>query len=92
MALVKVLRAGQVTLPANVRAQLRVKQGDYLEAEVVEGGLLLKPVSMVEREKAWQRIREAQRSVRYIGPEPRPSPEDEEQMIFDLVQEARNEA
>lgn len=90
MALVKVLRSGQVTLPAGVRAKLQVKQGDYLEAEVVEEGLLLKPVSMVEREKAWQRLLDAPKHVRYVGPEPRPSPEEEEQMVYDLLEEADN--
>ena len=89
MALVRLLRGGQVTLPAELRQKLQVKEGDYLEAEVVENGMLLKPVAFVSRERAWKAIREAQQSVRYIGPEPRPSPEDEEEEIYEIVREFR---
>lgn len=90
MALVRLLRGGQVTLPAEMRQKLQVKEGDYLEAEVVENGMLLKPVAFVSREQAWKTIREAQRSVRYIGPEPRPRPEEEEEQIYDIVREFRD--
>lgn len=91
MTLVRVLRGGQVTLPAAVRQKLKLAQGDYLEAEVVENGVLLRPVSDAERQKAWQRVLDAPKSVRYIGPEPRPSPEEEEEMIFEAVEAARHE-
>jgi AbrB family looped-hinge helix DNA binding protein len=90
MALVKVVRQGAVTLPAEARKALRIKQGDYLEAEVVEGEIRLKPVVVVDRKAAWRRIREVQSSVRYIGPEPRPSAEEEEQWIYDAVREFRD--
>lgn len=89
MTLVKVIRNGQITLPAEARKALRLKEGDYLDAEVIDGELRLKPVSVVDRKAAWRGVREAQASVRYIGPEPRPSPEEEEQWIFDVVSEFR---
>jgi AbrB family looped-hinge helix DNA binding protein len=89
MALVRLLRGGQVTLPAEVRQKLKLAQGDYLEAEVVDNGVLLKRVSRVE--EAWQRIVEAPSSVRYIGPEPRPTPEDEEEWLAEEVKAARRE-
>lgn len=72
MALVKVIRNGQITLPAEARKALRLKEGDCLEAEVVEGEVRLKPVAVVDRETVWRRIREAQASVRYIGPRAAP--------------------
>jgi AbrB family looped-hinge helix DNA binding protein len=90
MASVKVGRAAQITLPAEIRKQLEIAEGDYLEAEVIKGSLVLRPVSAAGRQRAWQQIREAQRSVRYVGPEPRPSPEEEEQMIFDEVEALRH--
>jgi AbrB family looped-hinge helix DNA binding protein len=90
MALVKVRRAAQITLPAAIRRQLEIAEGDYLEARVVEGNVVLKPASAVKRANARQQIREAQRSVRYAGPEPRPSPEDEEKMIFEEVEALRH--
>jgi AbrB family looped-hinge helix DNA binding protein len=89
MALVRLLRGGQVTLPAEIRQKLRLAQGDYLEAEVVDDGVLLKRVSSVEQ--AWQRIAEAPGSVRYIGPEPRPTPEEEEEWLAEEVKAARRE-
>jgi AbrB family looped-hinge helix DNA binding protein len=52
MKLAKLSRNGQLTLPASVRAALRVQDGDYLEAELVENGVLLRPVAAGEREKA----------------------------------------
>jgi AbrB family looped-hinge helix DNA binding protein len=91
MALVRVLRGGQVTLPAAVRQKLKLVQGDWLAAEVVENGVLLKPVSDIEREKAWQRVLDAPKSVRYIGPEPRPSPEAEEEWLAEEIKTARLE-
>lgn len=90
MSLIKVLRAGQVTLPADVRRALSLKEGDYLEAELVEGALRLRPVSVVDRAAAWRQVREAQAAVRYVGDKPRPSPADEEQTIYDAVREHRD--
>jgi len=91
MTLVRLLRGGQVALPAAVREKLKLAKGDYLEAEMVDNGVLLRPVSDIEREKAWQRVLDAPKSVRHIGPEPRPSPEREEEMIFEAVEAARHE-
>jgi len=45
MTLVRFRRSSQITLPAEVKDKLKLKEGDYLEVEVVEGGALLKPVS-----------------------------------------------
>ena len=39
MTLVRLRERAQITLPQEVRDALKVKQGDYLEAEVVEGGV-----------------------------------------------------
>lgn len=89
MALIKVLRAGQVTLPAEARKALALEEGDYLEAEVVEGALRLKPVSVVDREALWRKLHDAQRSVSYRGPEPRPEPDEEEAQIHEIVREFR---
>ena len=89
MALVRLLRGGQVRLPAEIRHKLRLADGDYLEAEIVDDGVLLKRVSSVE--EAWQRIVEAPSSVRYVGPEPRPAPEEEEEWLAEEVKTARRE-
>jgi AbrB family looped-hinge helix DNA binding protein len=51
MALVKVRRAAQITLPRDIREAAGLEEGDYLEAEVTENGsILLRPVSIAGRE------------------------------------------
>lgn len=70
MTIMKVRRAAQVTLPADVRKALNVKEGDYLEAQLVSGGVLLKPVSLVERKQAWAGIVDAVSQVEDIEPQP----------------------
>jgi len=52
MALLKLRRFFQLTLPAELRKHFHLAEGDYLEAEAVEEGILLKPVRIVERKKA----------------------------------------
>jgi AbrB family looped-hinge helix DNA binding protein len=90
MTRVRLLRGGQVTLPAAMREQLRVKEGDYLEAEMVEGGMLLKPISAEEREQAWDEL------IRIIDQPKRRapttlSPEDEEDWIAAEIEAARRD-
>ena len=50
MALVKVRRAAQITLPREIRQAIKLEEGDYLEAEVTEAGILLRPVRIGRRE------------------------------------------
>jgi AbrB family looped-hinge helix DNA binding protein len=90
MSLTKVTRNGQVTLPASVRQALRIKEGDYLEAEVVEGELRLRPVAVVDRKAAWRRVMAQVEKDKWRGPEPRPSPEEEERWIEAAIGEMRD--
>ena len=85
MALVKIKDRAQITLPPDVRQALNVGVGDYLEAEVVEGGVLLKPVAVVERTKAWDELFTVLGKVHDQGTEPRPSPEEQERMVGDMI-------
>ncbi len=50
MALVKLRRAAQITLPQELREAFDLKEGDYLEAQATESGILLSPVSIKRRE------------------------------------------
>jgi AbrB family looped-hinge helix DNA binding protein len=50
MALVKVRRAAQITLPREIRDAAHLAEGDYLEAELTREGILLRPVSIGSRE------------------------------------------
>lgn len=87
MTLVKLLRGGQMTLPAEARRALRLKEGDYLEAEIVSGTLRLRPVAVVDRQRAWRRVMTTVDKDKWVGPEPRPDAEAEEQWIFDVLAE-----
>ena len=91
MALTKLTRNGQVTLPAETRRKLRLNEGDYLEAEVVGDGVLLRPVAVVDREAAWQQVFDAMNSVEYIGPEPEPAEDETMEMIVDEIHAMRRE-
>jgi AbrB family looped-hinge helix DNA binding protein len=42
--IVKVTRRGQIIIPVKVRRQCGIKEGDRLEVEVTERGILFKPL------------------------------------------------
>lgn len=50
--LIKVIRHGQVTLPAEFRLALDLKEGDYLAAEMQAAAIVLKPAVVVSRTEA----------------------------------------
>jgi AbrB family looped-hinge helix DNA binding protein len=44
---------GQVTIPAEVRAAARLEEGDPVEVEMVDGGILLRPKKVIDPTQAW---------------------------------------
>ena len=44
---------GQVTIPASIRRAARLEDGDPVEIEVVEGGILLRPQKVIDATQAW---------------------------------------
>jgi AbrB family looped-hinge helix DNA binding protein len=91
MALVRVRRLAQLTLPAEVRRALNLKEGDYLDAEIVKDGVLLRPVAVVDRERAWQGIERAVSQVRDLEAKPGEDDQAEEEQIAEMVKEHRRE-
>ena len=90
MALVKLRERAQITLPREVRAALKVDEGDYLDAEVVDDGVLLRPVAVADRDAARRRLREMlSGGSRYIGPDPEPSDDELMRMVVDDIEDAR---
>jgi AbrB family looped-hinge helix DNA binding protein len=89
MTLMRVRRLAQLTLPAEVRRALNVQEGDYLEAKIVKEGVLLKPVAVVERKRAWKAILRATSQVRDLKPSPKKSNQEEEEQIAEMVKELR---
>jgi AbrB family looped-hinge helix DNA binding protein len=73
MPLVKVIRHGQITLPAALREKLDIKEGDYLEAELEGEAIVLRPKVLLDRGdavKALHRIMsEVQSRTKGIDPE-----------------------
>jgi AbrB family looped-hinge helix DNA binding protein len=48
------LRAkGQVTLPEEIRAAAHLEEGDLLEAEITEDGILLRPQKVIDATQSW---------------------------------------
>src|ERR671931_1139153 len=48
------LRAkGQLTLPEEIRAAARLEEGDLLDAEITEEGILLRPRKVIDATQAW---------------------------------------
>lgn len=66
MALLRLRRAAQITLPAELRKALHVEEGDYLEARLVEGGVLLSPVAVVDRDKSWREFLDSTAELRTV--------------------------
>jgi antitoxin PrlF len=46
--IVKITRKGQTTIPAEIREQLGIKEGDELAVEVIEQGVLFKLIPKIE--------------------------------------------
>ena len=51
--LVKVTRGGQVTIPADLRRQVGIEIGDYVEVRLEEGHLVLRPKQMIDKDQTW---------------------------------------
>jgi AbrB family looped-hinge helix DNA binding protein len=49
----KVTRNGQITLPASVRKQLGIEEGDLVEIEVEDERALLMPKKLVDKSQAY---------------------------------------
>jgi AbrB family looped-hinge helix DNA binding protein len=83
MSLVRLRDRAQITLPQDVRDALQVKQGDYLDAKVVEGGVLLRPLTLVDRDAARERLRQMlSGDSRWTGQGPEPT---DDELMQDVV-------
>ncbi|MDP7097008.1 MAG: AbrB/MazE/SpoVT family DNA-binding domain-containing protein [Rhodospirillales bacterium] len=82
MSLVTVKPKFQVTIPAKLRDRIDLHEGDLMEATIVEGGILLRPKEVVDRNAVADRIESILRDTK-------PSPEDagrsEDEIMEDTV-------
>jgi len=49
----KVTRHGQITLPASVRKELGIEEGDLIEIEVIDEKAMLMPKRLVDKSQAY---------------------------------------
>ena len=89
MALVRMLRGGQVTLPAEARKALKLSEGDYLDLEVQGGTLTLKPVTVIDRADADRQLDKILSRVTHIGSEPEPSEDEVMDVVVDEIRAVR---
>ncbi len=91
MTLLKILRSGQVTLPAELRKQFNLREEDYLEAEVIKEGILLKPVTVIARQKAGKALVQLLNRVHARQPASNLSQKEQEDLIAKEVKASRKE-
>jgi len=51
--LIQVRRKAQITLPQSVRHALNIEEGDFLDAVVKDGEIVLRVKKLVDKEQAW---------------------------------------
>ena len=85
------IRNGKLTIPLSdeVREKLDVHDGDELEAHILSGSVILRPVSGEARERAWERIFSTIDQVRLRPGEPEMTVAELEEMIVDEVKAVR---
>jgi antitoxin PrlF len=44
---------GQITIPAEIRRAARLEEGDPVEVELTEDGILLRPQKVIDATQAW---------------------------------------
>ena len=71
IVLVQIKKHCQITLPVSIRKRLGLDEGDYVEAEVENGRILLKPKKMIDAEQSWfwtkkwqKREKEAEKAIK----------------------------
>lgn len=87
MPLVKIIRHGQITLPAELRRALNLAEGDYLEVELEDGRIVLKPKTVLDRNEAIQKLHELMDRVQARNEEF--SEEEVEREIQEAIQAVR---
>jgi len=57
----KISPQGQIRLPKKILASLQVASGDYVEVDVSEGQILLKPRKLIDPSQGWYWTKEWQK-------------------------------
>ena len=60
MPTIKITSNGAITLPAKFRKALDLKVGDFVNAEIEKGRIVIKPAKVIDAEDSWFYTREWQ--------------------------------
>jgi AbrB family looped-hinge helix DNA binding protein len=91
LPLVKVKEKFQITLPVEIREQLRLGVGDLLEASIQGQTIVLKPKDVVDRAQARQQLIEVMERVHAKLPPSTQDPKEEEEEIAREIKAYRKE-
>jgi len=87
MPVVKLLRGGQLTLPAELRKAINLAEDDMLEAEIEDGMITLKPVVTLSPQEAKAQLKALFTQSRKAASSY--SEEELEQLVSDSIEEVR---
>ena len=66
MALSKVTRNFQVTVPTDIRRALHIKVGSFIDFVIEKGRVILKPKTLIDEDQAWFWTKEWQAGEREV--------------------------
>lgn len=87
MPLIQLEADGQITLPPELREALRVRDGEYLQAEVVDGAVTLRALTDAD----WKAVVGIVNEPKWVGPGPEPSEDELMEEVVEAVHEYRRE-
>ena len=64
MALTKVTRNFQVSIPKEIRDKIRIEQGDFIEVSERDGEIVMTPKKLIDADQAWFWTQEWQKGER----------------------------
>ena len=67
----KIVRNGQLTIPANIRTALHLKDGDFVRVNIEDNRVIVTPVSVIDQDQSyfqspkWQKsIQESEKAIK----------------------------
>jgi len=67
--IMKISPQGQIRLPKKVMERLGIDKGDYIEVDVEEGNVVLKPRKLIDPSQGWYWTKEWQKAEKEVDDE-----------------------
>lgn len=68
-AIMKISPQGQIRIPKKILHALEIEKGDYVEVEVKEGQIILKPRKLIDPSQGWYWMKEWQKAEAEVDEE-----------------------